>query len=135
MDVAAVESILSLFDEIEARVLIENASVRRGVPMLDAEMDALLAVTRMELDLADNRDLDWYTFTRSLNYLDWLRREAKAEFETIRQARRPPMWRDLSDDELEHRLLLRGVTPPAASYAVDHRDDEGVVEVIDRWLD
>lgn len=44
-------------------------------------------------------------------------------------------WRDLSDDELEHRPLLRGVTAEAGIHAVKLRDDPGVAQVIDRWLD
>lgn len=43
-------------------------------------------------------------------------------------------WRDLSDDELEHRLLLRGVTAQAGIHAVYNREDPRVAQVIDRWL-
>lgn len=33
-------------------------------------------------------------------------------------------WRDLSDDELQARLIQRGVHPSQAIVAVDRRNDE-----------
>lgn len=44
------------------------------------------------------------------------------------------IWRDLSDDELLHKLLERGVQSSRARRLVDRRDDELTAQAITEQL-
>lgn len=133
MDFQETEAIIFLMEEIGGRQQAEaETAAALGAPVLDATVDDLLAVARMELDLMAGRGQEWEIMSSVVETARYMRAEV---VEMGTRLRRRLVWQHLPDDELEHRLLVAGVTREAARYAVENRHIAKTAIVIDRWLD